>query len=73
MKSDLLNGALDKKSTGDTIKRLSKRYVSFLRDGEEDDDMDVLAAYLNALTNAYDPHSDYMAPGGGSGFQHPGH
>src|SRR5476649_3084608 len=24
--------------------------------------MDVLEAYLNALANAYDPHSDYMAP-----------
>ncbi len=38
-------------------------------DGEEDEDMDVLEAYLNALANAYDPHanaydphSDYMAP-----------
>jgi len=62
VKSDLLNGVLDKKSPKETIERLSKRYVSFLRDGEEDDDMDVLESYLNALTNAYDPHSDYMAP-----------
>jgi len=62
VKSDLLNGVLDKKSTDETIKRLSKRYASFLRDGEEDEDMDVLEAYLNALANAYDPHSDYMAP-----------
>jgi carboxyl-terminal processing protease len=62
VKSDLLNGILDKKAPDETIKRLSKRYASFLRDGEEDDDMDVLEAYLNALTNAYDPHSDYMAP-----------
>jgi carboxyl-terminal processing protease len=62
VKSDMLNGVLDKKSTQDTITRLSKRYASFLRDGEEDDDMDVLEAYLNALANAYDPHSDYMAP-----------
>ena len=62
VKSDLLNGVLDKKAPDETIKRLSKRYASFLRDGEEDDDMDVLEHYLNALTNAYDPHSDYMAP-----------
>ena len=62
VKSDLLNGILDKKSPEETVKRLSKRYASFLRDGEEDEDMDVLAAYLNALTNAYDPHSDYMDP-----------
>jgi carboxyl-terminal processing protease len=62
VKSDMLNGLLDKKSPDETIKRLSKRYASFLRDGEEDDDMDVLEFYLNALANAYDPHSDYMAP-----------
>ena len=62
VKSDLLNGVLDKKSTQETISRLSKRYISFLRDGEEDDDMDVLEAYLNALATAYDPHSDYFDP-----------
>jgi carboxyl-terminal processing protease len=62
VKSDMLNGVLDKKSTDDSIKRLSKRYASFLMDGEEDDDMDVLEAYLNALANAYDPHSDYFDP-----------
>ena len=62
VKSDLLNGLLDKKPPEETISRLSKRYVSFLRDGEEDEDMDVLEGYLNALSNAYDPHSDYMAP-----------
>jgi carboxyl-terminal processing protease len=62
VKSDMLNGILDKKSTEDTAKRLAKRYASFLRDGEEDDDMDVIEFYLNALANAYDPHSDYMAP-----------
>jgi carboxyl-terminal processing protease len=62
VKSDMLNGVLDKKSPSETIERLSKRYASFLRDGEEDDDMDVLEFYVNALANAYDPHSDYMAP-----------
>ena len=62
VKSDLLNGLLDKKSPDETIKHLAKRYVSFLRDGEEDNDMDVLELYLNSLANAYDPHSDYMAP-----------
>ena len=51
-----------KRPPKETIERLSKRYASFLRDGEEDDDMDVLEIYLNALTNAYDPHSDYMEP-----------
>jgi len=62
IKSDMLNGLLDKKTPQETTERLGKRYASFLRDGEEDDDMDVLEFYVNALANAYDPHSDYMAP-----------
>jgi carboxyl-terminal processing protease len=62
VKSDMLNSVLDKKSTDEAITRLSKRYRSFLMDGEEDNDMDVLELYVNALANAYDPHSDYMAP-----------
>jgi carboxyl-terminal processing protease len=62
VKSDMLNGILDKKTPEETAKRLAKRYRSFLMDGEEDEDMDVLELYLNALANAYDPHSDYMAP-----------
>jgi len=62
VKSDLLNGLLDKKPTAETISRLSKRYVSWLREGSEEVDMDVLEIYLSALTHAYDPHSDYFQP-----------
>ena len=62
VKSDLLNGLLDKKAPSDTIDRISKRYVSLLREGAEEDDMDVLEIYLSALTHAYDPHSDYFQP-----------
>ncbi len=62
IKSDLLNGLLEKKTTDETIKRLSKRYASILRDGTEQGDMDVLSLYLSALTHAYDPHSDYFSP-----------
>ena len=62
VKSDLLSGLLDKKAPADTVKRISKRYASFLREGEEEDDMDILEIYLSALTHAYDPHSDYFQP-----------
>ncbi len=62
VKADLLNGLLDKKSTTDTVKRITKRYDSLLREREEMDDMDVLEYYLSALTHAYDPHSDYFQP-----------
>ena len=62
VKSDLLNGLLDKKAPDDTIKRLSKRYASLLREGTEEDDMDVVEMYFCALAHAYDPHSDYFQP-----------
>ena len=62
VKSDELNGTLEKKTPAEIYTRLSKRYVSWLREGAEDDDMNVLEAYLSALTHAYDPHSDYFSP-----------
>lgn len=62
IKSDLLNGLLDKKPPEKTIERISKRYASLLRDRTEMEEMDVLEIYLSALTHAYDPHSDYFAP-----------
>jgi len=62
VKSDLLNGLLDKKAPAKTIDMLQRRYVSWLREGVEEDDMDVLEIWLSALTHAYDPHSDYFSP-----------
>jgi carboxyl-terminal processing protease len=62
VKSDLLNGILDKKAPEFTANHLGKRYASLLREGTEEDDMDVLEIYLSALTHAYDPHSDYFQP-----------
>jgi carboxyl-terminal processing protease len=62
VKSDLLNGLLDKKDPAVTSKRLSKRYDSLLRYWSEMEDLDVLEQYLCGLTHAYDPHSDYFQP-----------
>lgn len=62
IKSDLLNGLLAKKPTEETVKRLTKRYDSLLRDRQEFEDLDVLEQYLDALCHAYDPHSDYFQP-----------
>jgi carboxyl-terminal processing protease len=62
VKSDLLNGLLDKKPLDVTAKRLEKRYDSLLRYWSEMDDLDVLEQYLCGLTHAYDPHSDYFQP-----------
>ncbi len=62
VKSDLLNGLLNKKPVDATAKRLTKNYDSLLRYWSEMDDLDVLEQYLCGLTHAYDPHSDYFQP-----------
>jgi len=62
VKSDLLNGLLDKKPVEVTAKHLTKNYDSLLRYWSEMDDLDVLEQYLCGLTHAYDPHSDYFQP-----------
>jgi carboxyl-terminal processing protease len=62
VKSDLLNGLLDKKPIEATEKRLTKNYDSLLRYWSEMDDLDVLEQYLCGLTHSYDPHSDYFQP-----------
>jgi carboxyl-terminal processing protease len=68
VKLDLLNGVLDKKDPAATTKRIAKRYAAILRDREDMDDMDVLEQYLNGLTHAYDPHSDYFQPDAAQDF-----
>jgi carboxyl-terminal processing protease len=62
VKSDLLNGLLDKQPADKTVKRLVKRYRALLRDREEKEEMDVVEYYLDSLARAYDPHSDYFQP-----------
>ncbi|HUB66602.1 MAG TPA: carboxy terminal-processing peptidase [Candidatus Methylacidiphilales bacterium] len=62
VKSDLLNGLLDKQSPDKTVARLTKRYRALLRDREEKEEMDIVGYYLDSLARAYDPHSDYFEP-----------
>ena len=52
--------AADAKATPEeAIRKAYSRYVTLLNDN---DAMWVLERYLNAFTQAYDPHSDYMSP-----------
>lgn len=41
-------------------RKLTRRYTQQLRTAEQTDRDDVLEMYLNALTDVYDPHSDYV-------------
>ena len=60
-----------KKSDGTMVKpydikkekeKILRRYDRFLRTRTEMDSGDVLQTYLTALSNGYDPHSDYFSP-----------
>ncbi|MBC8243872.1 MAG: carboxy terminal-processing peptidase [Verrucomicrobia bacterium] len=65
------NGEVVKKTDGTPVKpydikaekeKILRRYERFLRVRTEMDSGDVLQVYLTALSNGYDPHSDYFSP-----------
>jgi len=65
------NDEIIKKSDGTPVKpydikaekeKIIRRYERFLRVRTEMDSGDVLQVYLTALSNGYDPHSDYFSP-----------
>lgn len=42
--------------------RLTRRYENELEQLRQSEPMDVIAAYMNAYTGIYDPHTDYFTP-----------
>ena len=72
------NGEVVKKSEGTPVKpynikvekeKILRRYERFLRVRTEMDSGDVLQYYLTALSNGYDPHSDYFSPREAENFE----
>ena len=49
--------------------KILRRYERFLRVRTEMDSGDVLQVYLTALSNGYDPHSDYFSPSEAENFE----
>ncbi|RZO68291.1 MAG: tail-specific protease, partial [Limisphaerales bacterium] len=62
IKYDLLQGRLGKEEISEVKERLSKRYDRLVKDFITLEPDEVLQIYLTALSNAYDPHSNYMSP-----------
>ncbi|MBT6237453.1 MAG: carboxy terminal-processing peptidase [Verrucomicrobia bacterium] len=62
IKYDLLQGRLGKEEISEVKERLSKRYDRLVKDFVTLEPDEVLQIYLTALSNAYDPHSNYMSP-----------
>lgn len=60
LRYEYLTEKLNGSSPEEIVETLAKRYKRTLRLLAEFDADDVLQLYLSALTNAYDPHTDYM-------------
>ncbi|MSR64321.1 MAG: tail-specific protease [Verrucomicrobiae bacterium] len=62
VKYELLEERLGKEKPEEATSIITRRYDRLLRSIHESDSDSVLEIYLNALTQAYDPHTAYMSP-----------
>ncbi len=69
IKSDLLQGHLQKEDTKTVTERLQKRYSRLLKSMNDLEQDDILQIYLSAVGAAYDPHSTYFNPRGAEDFE----
>lgn len=60
LKNDFLVGRLNGDLLEDTLNVITKRYRRLNRTLSEFDNEELLGIYLDALGNAFDPHSDFM-------------
>lgn len=69
VKYELLQGRLAKDKPEEVVQNLTKRYQRQLKTMKDYDDEEILSIYLSALSNAYDPHSEYMSPSEARSFE----
>ena len=62
LKFELLEQVLDGTNENDARENLKRRYHSIRIQIERYNQNDILSAFLNAFTAAYDPHSTYLSP-----------
>lgn len=62
IKYDLLVLKLDDTEGEEALEKLRRRYNSFAKRMHQTDSEELLEMYLTAITTAYDPHTNYMAP-----------
>lgn len=68
LKNSVLSLRLAGKKNEDIVKLLDKRYRNQLARIKQTSGEDVFQIYLNALTELYDPHSNYFAPAAAENF-----
>lgn len=62
VKNDILTLLLTGKNWKDTVKILKKRYEYALHDADQVTSEDVFSQFMDAYTQALDPHSSYFSP-----------
>jgi len=62
IEAELLQENLNKHPLNPPAKVVTKRYDQFLKSINEQSDEDVIKTFLVALSQSYDPHSEYMSP-----------
>jgi carboxyl-terminal processing protease len=68
LKSEALDLKLAGKSWTDISATLNKRYENFRKRIEQLNAEDVFQYYMNALSESYDPHTNYMSPSNSQDF-----
>lgn len=62
IEAELLQENLNEHPLNPPAKVVTKRYDKFLKSVNEQSDEDVIKTFLVALSQSYDPHSEYMSP-----------
>jgi carboxyl-terminal processing protease len=62
IEAELLQENLNEHPLNPPAKVVTKRYDQFLKNVNEQTDEDVIKTFLVALSQSYDPHSEYMSP-----------
>ena len=62
IEAELLQERLIEHPLNPPVKVVTKRYDQFLKSVNEQGDEDVIKTFLVALSQSYDPHSEYMSP-----------
>ena len=62
LKNQVLSLKLAKKEDAELASTLSKRYMNQLKQMQQYNSQDVFQIYANALTELYDPHTNFLSP-----------
>jgi len=62
LKNEVLSMKLANKKDEDIIKTLLKRYRRYEKAVKQTESEDVFQTYMNAFTESFDPHTNYMSP-----------